>query len=197
LALFGVCAWFAARVTEDPFVSFHFDATFPDYVPAGREHSRCRSGFVESIALPRSVFVLTFDPTARNLSLHEYLTVPPAEGDASGPPPEVVDLFLEYMTALHEKDEDKAKKLLGELNTHRKAKDRAEQQKKAKHGTKRGADVSIEELDRQILEDLKLLKLFGKADLESLCKHHGLESKGTIPTLKNRLLDHYAAKREQ
>jgi hypothetical protein len=30
------------------FVSFHFDATFPDYVPAGREHSRSRSGFVDS-----------------------------------------------------------------------------------------------------------------------------------------------------
>jgi hypothetical protein len=69
---------------------------------------------------------------------------------------------------MHEKDEDKAQKLLGELNTHRRAKDRAEQQKKAKHGQKRGAHVSIEELDRQILEDLNLVKLFGKADLESL-----------------------------
>ncbi len=120
------------------------------------------------------------------------MTPPPC----SGPPPEVVDLFLRYMEALHEEDGVKTKKLLAELNSHRKAKDRAEQQKKAGHGKKRGADVSIEELDRQIVEDLKLLKLFGSADLKSLCKHHGLDSNGTKPTLTNRLLDHYAAKRE-
>ena len=108
-----------------------------------------------------------------------------------------MDLFLQYMEALAKEDVSKAKKLLPELETHRRAKDRAEQEKQAGHGKKRGADVSIEELDRQITEDLKLLKLFAAADLKSLCRHHGIDPNGTKPTLKARLLDFYAAKREQ
>ncbi len=126
-------------------------------------------------------------------TLHEYLTVPPA--DASGPPPEVVELFLRYMEALHKQDEDKMKSLLRELHTHRKARDRAEQKKKAGRGKKREPEVSVEDLDRQLREDPKMLKLFKVPDLRSLCQHHNIDATGTKPVLTVRLREFYGGEK--
>lgn len=155
--------------------------------------------------------------------MHDFLVVPPT--DADGPSEEVVNLFVQYLEALHTENEEKSKELLAKLKKFHKTvedggnedgednnreKTTGGRKKKGSSGggsKKRGRKaaappkkkepVDLHQIDEQMREDPQMAKLFAKADLVSLCKHHQLDSEGTKPILVERLEHFYNLKKNK
>ncbi len=81
-------------------------------------------------------------------SVHDFLTVPPHE--SHGPPPHIVDLFVEYLEALHLNKEEDISRLSSLLKRHRK--EVAAEEPKSKRSKKQSSkpDVDAAHLDEQI-----------------------------------------------
>ena len=128
----------------------------------------------------------------QGLSVHKFLTVPPS--DANGPSERVVAMFIEYLEALHLENQEVAEKLLAQLDQERKPEEEVKgkgNKKATSNKKKRDSNVDLHELDAQIRDDQKMLKLFTVADLKSLCVHHDLATSGTKPSLQGRLEKFY------
>ena len=144
----------------------------------------CR-GVVWPALLIRAENIRT-DAAKEKKSVHDFLTVPPT--DSNGPSEDVVNLFVDYLEALHLEDTKRMTALRKELQQSRKNVDT-----QAK-GTKRQVDVH--HLDAQLSEDISMVNLFVVADLRSLLEQHGLDTAGTKPELMERLRKFYGKNRK-
>ena len=115
-------------------------------------------------------------------SVHDFLTVPLG---IYGPPKDCVDLFVDYLEALHLEDKEKTEMLLGKLEEFKMEDEDEKKKKKAKKTVskkrKKDEECDCHLIDEQIRDDITLLQLFSVGELRELLKHHKKDSEGTKP----------------